>query len=614
MAASNPDDKGSVKDLEESFKKLGKPIEEILDAIGNMYDEADKLNNAFLQGRTRLDEMNDAVSRAASGVIRLGGDISDVSRTMIGIADGARRNVLATEEQVSKLYAASELLGTGAESLVDSFAKVGYETSQIGPNLENSIDYVQSVGLNAKTVMKDVTANMELMNRFNFSDGVQGLTKMAAQASMLRFDMNRTAEFADRVMSPEGAIEAAAGFQRLGISVGNLVDPFALMNDSINDPGALQDSIIKATKQYTEFDEKTKSFKINPQGILTLKEMATVTGISAKELAKTALAAADLDKRISAISPSLNFDKPEDKELLANMATMVDGEYVVQLKNDKTGEVDRIKLGEITNDELKALRKQQDEKPKTLEDIQTSQLDVLKNIEASLKGNVAKGTYGIAGSSVIRGNVLGADRITRAVTGAVDKNVPESAEITKSVNDGIGKMVEVFTQKETGKISSADFATKIAKLEDEIKGKASSYGEKGIEALKDILEESNKKVTGSSAIEKEFKKYTSEILTGVGRTSDTTSKTSAISGTQKSEPLSRNAFFGKGSTSSMPTDTKTKTTNVNSQVDFGGTITIKVDAPPGISEQQFKTFFESDEFKRKIYEYYNQKAKELETR
>ena len=612
MATANPDDKGSAKDLEESFKKLGQPIELILDAIGNMYDEADKLNNAFLQGKTRLDEMNDAVSRAAAGVIRLGGDISEVSRTMIGIADGSRRNVIATEEQVSKLYAASTILGKGADELVESFAKVGYETSQIGPNLENSIEYVQSVGLNAKTVVKDVANNMELMNRFNFSDGVQGLTKMAAQASMLRFDMQNTANFADKVMSPEGAIEAAAGFQRLGVNIGGLVDPFKLMNDSINDPGALQDSIIKATKQYTEFDEKTKSFKINPQGILMLKEMQEVTGISSKELAKTALAAADLDKRLSAISPSLQFEKEEDKQFLANMATMKDGEYVVQIKDDK-GNIEQKRLGDITQEEMEKLREQQENAPKTLEEIQISQLDVLKNVQASLDANLAKGAFGIAGSTVVRGNILGADRITRAVTGAVDKNVPESAEITKSVNNAVGKMAELFTQKDTGKISGADFATKIAKLEDEVKSKASSYGEKGIEALKDILEDSNKKITGSSAIEKEFKKYTSEILTGMGRTPDDTSKPSSISGTKKSEPLSRGAVFGKSSTPKT-SDTKTKTTNVNSQVDFGGTITIKVDAPSGVSEQQFKTFFESDEFKRKIYEYYNQKAKELERR
>ena len=123
MVENNPNDKGSVDELKKSFESLSKPVDKILDAIGSMYDEADKLNNAFLQGRTRLDEMNDAVAKAAAGVIRLGGDISSVSATMEGIAEGARRNVIATEDQVSKLYAASTILGTTSSSLVEKFAE-----------------------------------------------------------------------------------------------------------------------------------------------------------------------------------------------------------------------------------------------------------------------------------------------------------------------------------------------------------------------------------------------------------------------------------------------------------------------------------------------------------
>jgi methyl-accepting chemotaxis protein len=133
------DNEGSAKELKESFERLGQPIDEILNAIGNMYQEANRLNESFVQGRTRMDEMNDAVSRAAAGVIRLGGDISNVSTTMASIAEGSRRNVIATEEQVSKLYAAATILDTTAGSIVESFAEVGYETSQIGPNLEDSI-------------------------------------------------------------------------------------------------------------------------------------------------------------------------------------------------------------------------------------------------------------------------------------------------------------------------------------------------------------------------------------------------------------------------------------------------------------------------------------------
>ena len=250
-----------LNNLKKSIEDLKSPVEKILEAIGDMYQGAENLNNAFLQGRTRMDEMADAVARSAAGVIRLGGSIEQVSSTMADIARGSERNVLATEEQVSKLFAASQIIGKDTETIVRNFAQAGVEASQIGTNLEQSIEYVQSVGLNAQVVMGEVTDNMSLMNQFSFADGVAGLTKMAAQASMLRFDMQNTANFANKVMGPEGAIEAAAGFQRLGVSIGNLTDPFALMNQSLTDPGALQDSIINATNQFTEFDEKTKTHK-----------------------------------------------------------------------------------------------------------------------------------------------------------------------------------------------------------------------------------------------------------------------------------------------------------------------------------------------------------------
>jgi hypothetical protein len=366
---------------------------------------------------------------------------------------------------------------------------------------------------------------------------------MAAQASMLRFDMRDTANIADKVMDPEGAINTASALQRLGLAVGQLGDPFAMMNDSLTNPGALQDSLIKATKQFVDLDAKTGAFKINPQGILTLREMAKETGISYDQLAKTALAAADLDKRISAISPSLQFDKPEDKQFLANMATMKDGEYVVQIKDDK-GAIEYKKLGDITADEFKELRKKQEEAPKTLEEIQISQLDVLKNIQKAVESNVAKGTYGIAGASIIRGNLTGAERIVSSVAKSVDKNVPESSKITESINDVVKKMGTLFTTKDMGKISDKDFAIKLTALENEIKNKANTLGDKGFDALKNILRDTDKQITGKSGIELAFKKYTSEIL---GATNSELKKSSGVSkttGTEKIEPISKSSIFG----------------------------------------------------------------------
>ena len=583
----------SYQELKKTFESLGSPVGKILDAIDGMATAADALNNSFIAGRTRLDEMNDAASRSAAGIIRLGGGISDVSNTIAGIAEGSKRQFIATEDQVSKVFAATKILGGTSAGLVEVFGNVGIEISQIGVNLEKSIEYIQSVGLNAKTVMKDVTDNMVQMNRFQFEGGVQGLSKMAAQASMLKFDMRETFQFAEKVLTPDGAIETAAGIQRLGISIGNLADPFALMNASINDPSGLQDSLIKATKQFTEYDEKTKSFKINPQGVLTLRELAKETNTSFENLSKSALAAADLDKRVSKINPTLTFDSPEDKQFIANMATMSkEGDYVVQLKNDKTGEVDKIKLSEITNEQLIALRKQQEEAPKTLEDIQKSQLNALLDIKFAIEGNIAKGTYGLAGSTAVRGNLVGAERISRAVTGAVDTAVPESVAITEKVNDAIEKMSALFLEKDANKISSDDFAKKLASLEDTILKDANSLGQKGMEAFKDILQESNKNVKGSSPIEKEFRSFTAEILGAVGRPVTATEHLKKKAEEEKTLSYAdiigrRNQNFNDKTGAGTSTNSGTST----NKVDVGGTITFKFDLPPGttLTQQQLKS-------------------------
>jgi len=592
----------SYEELKKTFESLGSPVGKILDAIDGMAKAADAINNSFIAGRTRLDEMNDAAAKSAAGIIRLGGSIADVSTTIVGIAEGSKRQFIATEDQVSKLYAATEILGGTSAGLVNTFGEVGIEISQIGKSLEDSIEYIQSVGLNAKSVMQDVTNSMSQMNRFQFDGGVQGLTKMAAQASMLRFDMKETFQFAEKVLTPDGAIETAAGIQRLGISIGNLADPFALMNASINDPSGLQDSLIKATKQFTEFDEKTKTFKINPQGMLTLRELAKETNTSFENLSKSALAAADLDKRVSKINPTLTFDSPEDKQFIANMATMTkEGDYVVQLKNDETGIVETKKLGELTQDELAKLREQQEKAPKTLEDIQKSQLNALLDIKYAIEGNIAKGTYGLAGSSVVRGTIAGAERISRAVTSSVDTAVPESVAITEKVNEAIEKMSALFIEKDSNKISSDDFAKKLSSLQNTILKDANSLGEKGKEAFKDILEDSSKKVTGSSAIEKEFRSLTQELLASVGRPVKATEQIKARDEEQKS--LSYADIIGRRNQNlTDKTGTSSNSGTSTNKVDVGGTITFKFDLPAGttLNQQQLNAVFNSEEFKQYI--------------
>jgi hypothetical protein len=370
--------------------------------INDVRQGLDKISNqiigTFTQGRERVFEFNKAITDSLPGVRSLGGDIKNVGAILQEVAVASRRNVVATEEEVKALFAASKVLGISAQELSNSFLDVGVGIESISDALEGSIDYVRGIGGNARQVMQDVQKNMEQMNRYQFEGGVQGLTKMAAQASMLRFDMQQTFQLAEKVLSPEGAVETAAAFQRLGLTVGNLADPFALMNASINDPGSLQDSLVEVAQQFTYFDEKTKTFKINPQGVLTLKELESQTGVSAKEMSKLGLAAAELDQRLGQISPSLKFENEEDKQYLANIGRMGEGgQYEVKIK----GQEDAVKLGELTQEQLDDLIKEQKTGSMTVEELQRAQLSV----DEIMKNDIAAIRYAVLGGILTDKNI-----------------------------------------------------------------------------------------------------------------------------------------------------------------------------------------------------------------
>ena len=443
---------------EDLLNELKVDTESFLKASGDLSDYSNKVNKFFTQGRQRIVELKTALTDATPNVTRLGGSMAEVAQIMEEVADASRRNVVATSEEVEKLYAASEVLKLNAGELANSFLDVGMGIETIGDTLEESVNYIQSIGGNAKEVMKDVNDNMGQMNRYQFEGGVLGLTKMAAQASMLRFDMSETFQLAEDVLSPEKAIETAGAFQRLGVAAGTLVDPFALMNASINDPGALQDSLVDVAKQFTYFDEKTKTFKINPQGVLTLKEMQIQTGVSAKEMSELGLAAAEADMRISAINAAgLTIVKEEDKQYLANIAKMEEGTYKVTLEDGTKKE-----LAELTQPEFNKLIDEQKKAPKDMEGIARSQMKLSEVMVADIAAIKAKFVGGVVSARpIIRGEEGLRSGITN-VTGEFSK-MGDTASVRKPVETGLSDIKQLIDDLKVGDNNADDIANYLEK-------------------------------------------------------------------------------------------------------------------------------------------------------
>jgi hypothetical protein len=462
----------SAKEFKDAvLKELSSLIDpsSYLDNLIRIEDQAAKVNQTFGQTRARIGELNVSVRESTAEILRLGGTYSDVGATISNLALASRRNVVATSDEVEKLFAASKILGESSEVIASNFIDAGFVLGNVSDQVKTSVNYIQSIGGNVSQVYDKILKNTEKLNRFQFENGVQGLTKMAAQASMLRFDMNQTFQLADKVLSPEGAIEVASAFQRLGVAAGNLADPFQLMNQSINDPQGLQDSLIDVAKQFTYFDDKTKSFKINPQGVLTLREIERQTGVSAKEMTKLGLAASELDSRLSQISPSIQFDNDEDKQFLANIGRMgKDGKYEVKIPGSENFK----KLSELQQTEINELINQQKRANESLEVTAVSHMGVSELILSetksmvfqlqtiALKSDVLKDTLGvniIQGYSDIRKSVDDSrSKISQSIIGVatilaekLGKEVKAGFEAYSPINRGgnLGDFTEKYVNR-----------------------------------------------------------------------------------------------------------------------------------------------------------------------
>lgn len=549
---------------EEEKKSLNDGLKESVNLLGNIgriQDGIVAINSGFGESRQRVLEFNNVLADSAGEIKRLGGNITDVATTVTEIAEGARRNVVATTDVVTDIFAVAKFLGKETSGIVDSFAAAGIEMTHIGDTILESVQYVQSVGLNARLIMGTVVEQTELLNRFNFEGGVQGFTRMAAQASMVRLDMGKTAAFADKVMNPQGALETAQAFQRLWVAAGTLIDPFALMDASINDPEGLQDSLVEMSRQFTQFNEETGRFEINPGGVRLMYDLAEAAGMTYKEFSQVALSSADLDRRLSQIS--FNIDAPEeDKLLIANMAKMGEGgRYFVEIED-----VGKVDLANITEEQMGMLRKQYEDTPKTMEDILRSQKGTFELMRLDIQALPYQIGYAIAGQT---GLAKGLEAI-RAAAGdgaeSIYEAAPSGEELRKSV-EGLGDQFK----DAVGKILSDNTEANRQNLMDMLSTNTELIKDS---TLNTALEALNNFKLKEKEQDNPVYKAAMSLVNKIDTSSVDTAKTAA-----------------KGAVD------KTTTTNVI----FDGAIDINVNVPPGTDARELTRYINTPEFKEGFY-------------
>ena len=381
------------------------------------FKELDELSNTIQQNfglaRGRVSEFKTAIADAAPELAKMGYTQQETADLIADSMDGLKTSALLSTQTLTEMGAVSKVTGLDVTELAEGFRSVGISMEKVGEQMKGVTNYARSVGMSVKSISTGVEQNIEKINLYNFDNGVQGLAKMAATSERFGLSMTNTFRIAEELFSPENAINMAAGLQRLGVASSALLDPLRAMDLAQNDPEALQKEIVNLSKEFTTFNEKTGKMEILPGAQRRLREIAKELNIDASEFAKMSIQAGDFDRKLSQIRmPSFAEGDQETKELIASMSQLdSSGVATIQVKDMETGQISEKNVEELTPEDIADLKKANEESSQTIEQIAIDQLDITKQINATLQSGELMGKFARATSPTM-------EKLTNFVSGS----------------------------------------------------------------------------------------------------------------------------------------------------------------------------------------------------
>ncbi len=260
------------------------------------------------------------IQMAASQTVSFGVGIEDIAKIQATYSEELGRTVMLGSkgaEALAEMSVAAGLGAEGASTFAAQMENVGVSAEKVRDFLGQTLDDAHAMGLNASKVIKNISNNIKLLNRYNFKEGINGLAKMAESTTKMGIEMDSVGSMAEKLFNIEGAVEMSAQLQVLGGQWAKLADPFKLMYMARNDMDGLAKSVIEATKDTAKFNATTKEFDLSSIAMQTLRQVAEATGLNFEELAKSAKNAAKFSKIKSQIG--FGFDA-KTKEFIESTA------------------------------------------------------------------------------------------------------------------------------------------------------------------------------------------------------------------------------------------------------------------------------------------------------
>ena len=468
-----------------SAKTLLGGLKDVMQQISNQLSIESQLRTDINEKTGLAGKLSSAVREdiieSTSQAVRFGYGIEDITGGFQNlIEESGRFNIINQQTLEGSLGVSRAFIGDFKEigKVFNEFEKVGFGARDSIKAIDKAGKESQGLGLRGKTTVKDIRDNIEMLNKYGFQKGIDGLAQMSRKAAEFRMSMGEAFKVAESVMDPDKAIELSANLQVLGGAIGDFNDPLKLMYMATNNVEGLQDALIEAAGSLAVYNSEQGRFEITGVNLRRAQAMAKELGVDYKELTRGAIAS---QERLAASSDLMarGFDMDEkDKEFLINMSRMDGGRMVIDVPKSlqtSLGIKDtQIALTDLTDAQAKSLKEYQEQMGNmTSEEVARDQFESVVNIQRDVNSMVT----------------LARMRITSGIKGEDGLNLNN---ITKGLETQVGTYINKIQKGESG---ADELKNQIQTQISEIK--ATGAGNLFLDAI-DSLQKKINEVSGAS--------------------------------------------------------------------------------------------------------------------
>ena len=317
------------------IKKAFGTFLQIQGTVGNL---AADLGLTHTESHALLQNMTGLALEAS----KFGGTIEDVATIFSEFSQTTGKNRFFSKEEVGVLTELGKGTGLGvqgATQLAATFDNIGVSLDKTIKLTNKARDMAARYNVNSAAVLKTYNELVTSLTGIGFGKGLDNLTKLAAKAQAMRFDIvSSTKAFTDAFFEPDKAAEAAAQMQVLGGAFAqSFGDPMQLAFESMNDPAKLADKfagLVKGMVQKTAAGD----FIIPPAARKQLQLASQALGQDYENIKNTAIEQAKITDKMAALGKQGIFSiKDEDKPALASLMKLnKDNKYEIRMSDGTT--------------------------------------------------------------------------------------------------------------------------------------------------------------------------------------------------------------------------------------------------------------------------------------